>query len=60
MKPYGSRRAIENCRTPPALPANSFPLSVDPPRPRRVLSAMIQFGSLPKKDASFQLTTVAG
>jgi NitT/TauT family transport system substrate-binding protein len=41
-----------------ALP--EFPLSVDPPRLQRVLSAMIQFGFLPKKDASFQLATMTG
>ncbi|HTR95460.1 MAG TPA: ABC transporter substrate-binding protein [Trebonia sp.] len=41
-----------------ALP--EFPLSVDPLRIQRVLSAMIQFHFLPAKDAKFDLTPMTG
>ena len=39
-----------------ALP--DFPTAIDPTRLQRVLDDMIQFGFLPKKDASFQMSSV--
>jgi NitT/TauT family transport system substrate-binding protein len=39
-----------------ALP--DFPTAIDPTRLQRVLDDMIQFGFLPKKDASFQVSSI--
>ena len=39
-----------------ALP--DFPTAIDPTRLQRVLNDMIQFGFLPKKDASFNLSSI--
>ncbi|HEY3881190.1 MAG TPA: ABC transporter substrate-binding protein [Trebonia sp.] len=41
-----------------ALP--EFPLSVDPQRLQRVLSAMVQFGFLPEKDSTFNVSSMTG
>jgi NitT/TauT family transport system substrate-binding protein len=40
-----------------ALP--KFPTAIDPPRLQRVLDDMIQFGFLPKKDASFSMSGIS-
>lgn len=37
-----------------------YPLSIDPVRLQRVPDAMVLFGLLPKKDASFRMTSMIG
>jgi NitT/TauT family transport system substrate-binding protein len=58
-------RAVQAFLQVPAMTAAvmslpQYPLSVDPQRLQRVLSAMVQFGFLPKKDASFPVASMAG
>jgi hypothetical protein len=47
-------------RVPNRISLPGYPLSVDPVRLQRVPDAMVQFGLLPKKDATFKITSMTG
>ena len=62
------RAAVEKAIEQPPLKVNkgiaavialpNFPTAIEPTRLQRVLNDMIQFGFLPKKDASFQVSSI--
>jgi NitT/TauT family transport system substrate-binding protein len=62
------RAAVEKAIEQPPLKVNkgiaavialpNFPTAIEPTRLQRVVNDMIQFGFLPKKDASFQVSSI--